>query len=77
MQSHVKKISRFAVVENKVDPFLAVKLNVAWKFTVGFGIDTHREARVPFLPSSTSSTTKSVCIMSTFKLLQIKIIAFI
>lgn len=59
-----KWILRFAVVEHKVHSFLTVKLNVSWKLTMGFGIYTHREARMPLLPSSTWRTTSCFKIQS-------------
>lgn len=65
MHSHqTKRILRFAVVEHKVHSFLAVKLNVSWKLPMGFGIYAHWEARVPLLPSSTSSTASCFKIQS-------------
>lgn len=42
---------RFGVVQNEVDSFLVVKLDVTGQFTVTMGINAQWKARVPLLPA--------------------------
>lgn len=46
-----RKHSRFGVVQNEVDSFLVVKLDVTGQLTVTMGINAQWKARMPLLPA--------------------------